>query len=837
MKTTPEHERTSGPEREQWRRWGAYMADRCWGTVRESTPDKEDAWGDFTFEQSRSRAYRWTEDGIGGFCDDRQRLCMTVALWNGRDPILKERFFGLTNEQGNHGEDAKDYWFLLDGTPSQSYMKMLYRYPQAEFPYGRLIEQNAVRKEGDPPFNLIDALPNTFLEKRYFDILIEYAKAAPDDILCRITITNHASESAPLHILPHLFYRNTWRKRGKRPRLRAGGSDTVRIEHPDFEDWRWYAKSPDELLFTENETNTELLYDEPNASPYTKDGIDYAVVRGQTERVNSEKTGSKCAAHIVHQFAPGETYVVRTRLSAAALDAPFADFDAVFEQRQADADAFYKAVQRDDLGEEQRLIQRRAFASLCWNNIYYEFDVDRWLEENPVEEKASEQRKSFEQWRHFHARDIISAPDPWEYPWLAGWDIAFQIATIALIDPEYAKEHALLLLDERYMRKDGAIPAFEGDLGTPHPPVYAWAAWHIYQHGGRDRVFLRKAYERFQLHFEWWLKEHQPADYLFNGGFVGKDNITVIDRNTDVPEGGSIMQADSTGWMAHFAIHLLKMAVELERDDDAQSYLRHLGAIRKALESLWDDKGRFLFDIVRLKDGAIIPLQVRNFAGMIPLLAAASLDAGQLDKLPKTRARLDRLAEQTGELKPNTDGCILLAALPERQIMHLLNVLFDTDEFLSPFGLRSLSKVHDKRPVSLELNGKKHELRYEPGNSPDRTFGGNSNWRGPVWAPLNQSMIEALHIYGQHYPAPLIGRGISLFECNQKGVRPCHGQNEHIQTDADWRDYFWFFEYFHAETGHGLGASHQNGWTAVVAMLIQNGGHPPEESGSQPSEK
>jgi hypothetical protein len=854
MKTTPEHERSSGVDWKQWRRWGAYLADRSWGTVRESTPDKKDAWGDFTFEQSRSRVYRWTEDGIGGFSDDQQRLCMSVAFWNGHDPILKERFFGLGNEQGNHGEDAKDYWFLLDATPSQSYMKLLYRYPQAEFPYDRLVEQNAARKQDQPAFNLIDALPNTFAEKRYFDILIEYAKAAPDDVLCRISVTNRASEAAPLHILPHLFFRNTWQTDGKRPQLRADGEKAVRIEHPDFDGWRWAVESSDALLFTENETNTELLYDQPNATPYTKDGIDYAVVRGQTERVNPDRVGTKCAAHIVRELAPGETFVVRTRLSASKRSAPFADFDAAFDQRQREADAFYTSIQPRGLNKEQRMIQRRAFASLCWNNVYYPFNVKTWLKENPPEGKPGEQRQTFEQWKHFASRDIISVPDPWEYPWPAAWDIDFQLATICLIDPLYAKEHALLLLDGRYMREDGAIPAFEGDFSTPHPPIHAWAVWHIYQHGGCDKAFLREAFERLQHHFDWWMKEHQPAVYLFDGGFVGKDNISVLDRSNDIPEGGQIHQADSTGWMAHFTLHLLKMAVELERDKDAEKYLRHFGRIRKALESLWDDKSDFLFDIVRLKDGTMIPLQVRNFAGMIALLAAAPFESHRFEKLPKARGHLEKLSDETGEMKAGADGRFLLAALSERRIAQLLNVLFDTEEFYSPFGLRSLSKIHERKPVALTLEGKEHKLQYEAGSSPDRTFGGNSNWRGPIWAPLNQVMIEALHVYSQHFQSPLIKRGsrrikletaanqlierlIALFERDEKGVRPCQGHDDYIQTSGDWKDYFWFYEYFHSEKGYGLGAMHQNGWTAVIATLIQNGGQPPHEKNGQPPQK
>lgn len=805
-------------------RWGPYLASRAWGNVRESKQDK--AWETFPFAQSRSRVYRWTEDGIGGFCDDGQRLCMALALWNGQDPILKERFFGLSNNQGNHGEDLKDYFFYVDGLPDYTYLKMLYKYPQVEFPYDRLIHENSIRGPEEPAFELINALPNTFAQNCYFDIFIEYAKANEDDILCRITAVNRGSQPAPLHLLPHLWFRNTWQQGGKRPELRAKGKKSVHVHHPELGDYHWSIEAPKALLFTENETNTSLISDDD--AGYAKDGIDYAVVRGQTERVNPSGSGTKCAAHCFAMIEPGETWVVRTRLRPSSSRKPFEDFEAIFEQRIKETDAFYAALQRPELLPEERKIQRTAFAGLNWNKTFYHFNVKQWFDENPDIDKNKNPHKD---WLHFDAHDVISVADMWEFPWLAAWDLSFQIVTIALIDPAFAQAQARLLLSDRYMRDDGAIPAFEGDFTTPHPPVYAWAVWHIYQMSDRDRQFLSDTYPRLKGHFDWWLKNHQPPQSaLFGGGFMGMDNISVFDRSKEVPEGWWLAQADSTGWMALFALMMLVMAVEQGQEDDAVLFLGHFLKIREALETLWDADNHFLYDVLYTAHGTPSPIKSRSMVGLVPLVAVTLLDPSTLNKLP-------RLREAMKHYQVGANGCYLLSALSTDKIEALLRAVFDADEFYSPYGVRSVSKIHEKQPLHYEFDGKKFDFQYEPGDSLSKMFGGNSNWRGPIWAPLNHLIIEALHYYHAFWgdqiklnnemtleqgAIDLVNRLVRLFKRDQQGKRPFFGKNEYMQTH--WQDYYWFYEHFHGDTGEGLGASHQNGWTALIAKLIHDEG-------------
>jgi hypothetical protein len=839
MANTTEHQRINGANAAQWRKWGSYVFSRSWGTVRESADTKQ-AWEVVPFEYARSRAATWSEDGIAGFSDDQQRLCLTSAFWNGQDPFLKERFFGLSNNQGNHGEDVKDYFFFVDGMPSYSYMKMVYRYPQVEFPYQRLLQENQLRKQDEPPFQLIDALPNTFAEHRYFDITIEFAKASENDLLYRITSTNCSDQPAPLHILPQLFYRNTWGKSSKRPLLRASEENSVIIEHPDFTGYHWYVESPDELLFTENETNFERLFDGENLRPYSKDGIDDAVVRGQKDRVNPEKAGTKCAAHYKKVLAPEEVWVVRSRLSPYENAAPFDDFDAIFATRQEEADEFYQEVQHGIDSEEERRLQRAAFAGLVWNKNFYHFNVKRWLDEVATEETKLEEGHPFKGWEHFDAHDILSVPDPWEYPWLASWDLSFQIVTLAFIDVEFARQQALLILSDRYMRRNGAMAAFEGDLNTPHPPVHAWAVWHIYQ-VSQDRAFLEAAYEPLKRHFNWWLEAHQPEDYLFDGGFLGKDNISILDRSGDIPEGGHITQVDSTGWMTFFALNMVCIAVELSHEEDANEFLDHFLSIRKSLQRLWDKKDRFFYDVVQMPSGKRVKLKGRSLAGLIPLVAVMTIEPHALDKLPAVREHIEELARNRQDFAPNEDGMRLISALPQKQIKLLLDVLLDPEEFCSPFGLRSLSKVHKEQQVKLELEGKSFELSYAPGYSKQKMLGGNSNWRGPIWSPLNHVFIEALYTYHDYFKTPvvqqtgkrltleetaqqLVRRIMSIFEPDQHGHLPYLGNNQLFQKDPEWHDLLWFYEHFHAETGEGLGASHQNGWTAFVATLIQNQG-------------
>lgn len=810
-----------------WQRWGSYLSARAWGTARENGGDTEKSWNAFPFEHARSRAYRWAEDGIGGFSDEQQRICLAAAFWNEQDPILKERYFGLSNAQGNHGESVKDYFFFLDGTPSYSYMNMLYKYPQVEFPYDRLVHENAMREQDVPAVELIDALPNTFAQNRYFDIFIEYAKADPEDILCRITAINRGDQPAPLHLLPQVWFRRTWNDdtpEVHRPQLRAESENAIRVQHPDVGDFWWYVEAPHELLFTDNETNAALLYDAPDAPRYTKDGIDYAVVRGQRARTNPERFGTKSAAHHVKTLAPDEIWIVRARLKPEQSEQPFADFDAIFEQRKHEADAFYAALQSDDLSEEARAIQRKAFAGLAWNKNFYHF------------QPSGEAQPG---WEHFDAHDLISVPDPWEYPYLALWDLDFQLVTLCIVDAKFAQAQVMLLLSDRYMRSDGALPAFEGDLSTPHPPLHAWAAWHVYHASQRDRDFLQAAYPALKRHFDWWLNTQQHRDqhgepsYLFGGGYMGMDNISFFNRNEDVPDGAWLAQADSTGWMALFALNLLSMAVELGQDNDAVQFLTHFQHIRTALVKLWDEDDRFFYDRLHLPDGSVIPLRIRSLVGLVPLVAVLLLDSEKLKGLPKLRQALDDAFDR------NANGCYLLAAAPPVQRDHLLAAVFDPAEFYSDYGLRSVSKYHEQHPVTLKLKDETYTLRYQPGDADSKLFGGNSNWRGPVWAPLNQLMIEALYDYHLYSSDPLphahgmtakqvaldlVEKLVSLFKRNAQGRRPFFGENTYFQTNPHWRDNLWFYEHFHAETGEGLGASHQNGWTALIARLLHDQG-------------
>jgi len=840
VKNTAEHKRITSTERGRWAQWGTYVGARAWGTAREKAPAQKDAWQAFPFEQARSRAYRWTEDGIGGFSDAQQRVCMAVALWNERDPILKERYFGLSNDEGNHGESVKEYYFYLDGVPSYSSMKMLYKYPQVEFPYARLVQENALRGQDEPAFELIDALPQTFAENRYFDIYIAYAKADADDILLRITAVNRGSDDAPLHVLPHLWFRNTWGDARARPELRALAEDRVLVQHPDLPTLYWHLDAPRRLLFTENDTHTALLYDQPNATPYVKDGIDYAVVRGQVERVNPDNCGTKAAAEWSRILQPGETWTVQARLSTRADGGRFGEFDAVFEQRQLEADEFYDALQPDDLTEPERAIQRTAFAALNWNRNFYHFNVAAWLDDT-AQSKLPEKDKKQVQWKHFDARDIISIPDSWEFPWLAGWDFAFQVTTLCIADAEFAKQQIVTLLSDRYMRRDGALPAFENDLTTPHPPIPVWAAWHIYQTCGRDADFLNTVYPRLQKHFEWWMKTQRGKQSLFGGGFLGADNISVIDRNKDVPEGGWLAQVDGTGWMLFFALHLLAMAIELGRDADSAAYLKHFAQIRKALATLWDEETHFFYDALHMPDGRILPLKTRSLAGITPFTAHLLLDLASLDEFPRLRQQFTALRRADPELTPGANGCYLLTPLTHEQMGYLLAALLDQKEFYSLHGLRSVSKLHKKETLTLELDGKEHTFQYEPGESSSKLFGGNSNWRGPIWAPMNQLMIETLYVLAEvsvgWFTLPdgkriqleraargLVSRLVSVLEADKQGHRPYWGKNRYFQTDPHWRDLLLFYEHFHGENGAGLGASHQNGWTALVARLIQTRG-------------
>lgn len=859
IQKTREYQRITGLEREAWQQWGTYIGHRAWGNVRENDYPTANAWKAFPFEQARSRAYRWTEDGIGGWSDQQQTLCLAVTLWNEYDPILKERFFGLTNDEGNHGEDVKEYYFYLDGVPSASYMKMLYKYPQVEYPYPRLRQENALRTQQEPEFELFDALKQTFVENRYFDVLIEYAKADTDDVLCRITAVNRSQQAAPLHILPHLWYRNTWswQENVPRPTLHAAGTQVVRASHPELSEYWWYVEGADRLLFTENDTNTALLLGLPNGQPYVKDGIDHAVVRRREAAVHPDQRGTKCAAHNKATVQPGESFVVQTRLSRTANNDPYTDFDRIFALRQQEADEFYDALQKPQLSPDEKHIQRIAFAALNWNRNFYHFQADHWLKANLNDNNLKgTQYESITEWDHFAPCDVLSIPDPWEYPWLAGWDLALQTVAVGILNPEFAKQQLLLLLSERYMRADGALPAFEGDLSTPHPPLYGWAVLHIYQFdaqmmGKRDLAFLRTAYDRLHLHFKWWLKNHCHQHDLFDGGFMGMDNISLLDRNKEVPEGAWLAQVDSTGWMVLFCLNLLRMAVELEEEKDAVGFLDHFAQFSQALTHLWDKKTNFFYDRLYQPGHRSIPLKVRSLAGLVPLVAVTALDPEQVKNLPQLQQQLDQLQAEHPTLisEIGANGDYLLAPLSHDRINKLLTTVFDEAEFYSPYGLRSVSKYHKKNPASCKINKKEYKLSYEPGESSDKTFGGNSNWRGPLWVPVIELMIEALVLYHGYYADnlqlpwsdkgkasldqanhDLRNRLNSLFKRNEQDWRPFYGDEPYFQTDPYWRDHILFYEYFHAENGQGLGASHQNGWTALIAKLLYDHGRPVQVS-------
>ena len=876
---TVEHRRLADSQARHadWKRWGPYLSERAWGTVREDYSADGRAWEYLTHDHARSRAYRWNEDGLGGFCNRYQNVCLAVALWNERDPILKERLFGLTGNEGNHGEDVKEIYFYLDGVPSHAYIKMLYKYPQVPFPYDRLVEENRRRGRDLPEFELIDALGEDLAEGRYFDIFIEYAKAGQEDILCRISAVNRGPDPSPIHVLPHLWYRNTWSWGYDRPRpeLRAVAPNTVRADHRHIGARWWYLDGDVPLLFTENETNSERLFKVPNLIPYVKDGVHDAVVRGLDDQVNPAGVGTKVAAHFEATVAPGESFVVRVRFSDVEQDDPFADFDAVFEQRIQETDEFYAALQCPDLSEDERRVQRQALAGLLWTKQFYHYSVELWLDGDPAQPPPPESRKRGRNadWEHLYNLDVLSMPDKWEYPWYAAWDLAFHTLPIALIDPEWARRQLILLLREWYMHPNGQLPAYEWALGDVNPPVHAWAAWQVYQiirrtTGEADTVFLEKVFHKLLLNFTWWVnRKDAEGKNVFQGGFLGLDNIGVFDRSAPLPTGGHIDQADGTAWMAMYCLNMLGIALELARtrpayEDVATKFFEHFIYIADAVShiggedvGLWDEQDGFYYDVLHLPDDTLVPLKIRSFVGLIPLFAVETLEPDLLEKLPRFKRRMDWFIKYRPHLidnicpltRPGAGGRFLVALIQERQLGRVLKRMLDPGEFLSDYGLRSLSRYHAEHPYTFEADGQAHTVRYEPAESTTHLFGGNSNWRGPVWFPLNYLMIKALRKFHRYYgdafkvecPAgsgnyatleeisvDLARRLSRLFLRDQAndGRRPVFGGKQLFQTDPHWRDHLLFYEYFDGDSGAGLGASHQTGWTALVASLIQDCG-------------
>jgi hypothetical protein len=881
---TAEHRRLADSEarRADWKQWGPYLSERAWGTVREDYSATGEAWDHFPHDHARSRAYRWNEDGLAGISNRFQNICLAVALWNERDPILKERLFGLTGVEGNHGEDVKEYYFYLDSTPTHSYMKMLYKYPQVEFPYNQLVAENRRRGRGAPEFELIDALREAFAQSRYFDVYVEYAKAGQEDILSRITVVNRGPEPAPIHILPHLWYRNTWSWGYGRPRpeLRALAEDTVYTEDRHLGQRWWYVdadagqhgRAP--WLFTENETNAQRLFGWPNATAYVKDAIHEAVVNDLMDRVNPEQVGTKVAAHVQAVVASGDTLTVRTRFSNVAHDDAFDGFDTVFAQRIEEADQFYAVVQRPDLDEDEKNVQRQALAGLLWTKQFYHYSVELWLRGDPAQPPPPEIRKRGRNadWTHLYNLDVLSMPDKWEYPWYAAWDLAFHAVPIALVDPEWAKRQLILLLREWYMHPNGQLPAYEWALGDVNPPVHAWACWQVYQLTGQaDTIFLEQAFHKLLLNFTWWVnrKDHDGHN-VFQGGFLGLDNIGVFDRSAPLPTGGHIEQADGTAWMAMYSLNMLAIALELARtrpayEHIATKFFEHFIYIANAFYnmagqdvSLWDEQDGFFYDVLHTPDDTFVPLRVRSFVGLIPLLAVQALKPDQLQNLPRFRRRMEWFLEYRPHLVENvaplrelgSHGRYQLSIVGRDQLARILERVFDPDEFLSDYGLRSLSRHHATQPFGCHVGGQAYTVRYEPAESSTGLFGGNSNWRGPIWFPINYLMIEALRKFHHHYgdsftievPSDsgnsltldqaadeLCRRLIRIFLRDESNGqhRPVFGAEGIVQADPHWRDQILFYEYFHGENGAGLGASHQTGWTALVANLIQERGEKP----------
>ncbi|ARP91221.1 glucosidase [Bordetella genomosp. 9] len=863
-----------------WRRWGPYLSERQWGTVREDYSEYGTAWDYFPHDHARSRAYRWGEDGLAGFGDDRLRWCLGLALWNGRDPIIKERLFGLTNAQGNHGEDVKELYFYLDATPTHSYMRMLYRYPIAAFPYDDLVAENARRGTDQPEYEILDT--GVFDDQRYFDVTVEYAKQAPDDIVMRVTVENRAAEAASLHVMPQLWARNTWSWDGVSPkpslRLAAGPQgEAILARHPAYEPMvaSAVAAAPVQWLFCENETNIERLFGNPGAGPF-KDGINDYLVHGRDDAIRRD-AGTRVAAHSVMHLGPGGRGVMSFRFRPEARrDPAVLDIDELIARRRAEADDFYACLQQEIEDPDARLVQRQALAGLLWSKQYYEFDVTRWLDGDAAQPAPPGRRRRGRNadWRHLCNGDVVSMPDKWEYPWYASWDLAFQAAALALVDPAFAKNQLLLLVKDRYQHPNGQLPAYEWAFGDGNPPVHAWAAWRVYEidrawTGEPDHEFLKLVFHKLLLNFGWWVNR-RDADgrNIFQGGFLGLDNVGIFDRSAPLPTGGHIDQADGTAWMAAYALDMMRIALELATVDGAfvdmaVKFFEHFLYIAEAVNSgdecetgLWDEEDEFFYDALHLPGQRAVPMRIRSIVGLIPLFAVHVLEEHVHGRLPGFKERLRWFLHHRPDLaklvsrwnEPGKGNAALLSLLRGHRMKALLRRALDESEFLSPYGVRGLSRYHREHPYVLRHNGDSFSIRYVPGESESRVFGGNSNWRGPVWLPVNYLLIESLYefhrYYGEdfrvEYPTgsgrryslreiaeALAGRVTTLFLRNADGERPSMAGYAQLQADPASRDYVLFHEFFHGDTGRGLGASHQTGWTALVALLMQ-----PRQQGS-----
>jgi hypothetical protein len=854
-----------------WKRWGPYLSERAWGTVREDYSPGGTAWEYFPHDHARSREYRWNEDGLGGICDRHQKICFALALWNGRDPILKERLFGLTGNEGNHGEDCKECYYYLDSTPTHSYMKFLYKYPHAAYPYEELTRENRYRGRAEREFELLDT--GVFHENRYFDVFVEYAKATPEDICIRITAWNRGPNTAELDLLPTIWFRNTWSwgQDGIRPSLRAGEGDRIELDEPHYGHRTLICGGDPELLFTDNETNVRRIYGYDNSHEYVKDSINDYVVHGRTNAVNPKRFGTKAAAHYRAAIDPGASVTIQLRLTDQPGDDPLgAGFDQVFADRIREAEEFYATVIPSTLSADGQNVMRQAFAGLMWSKQFYHYVVKDWLEGDAGQPPPPESRfwGRNREWTHLYNADVISMPDKWEYPWYAAWDLAFHCVPIALIDPDFAKEQLHLMVREWYMHPNGQLPAYEWAFGDVNPPVHAWAAWRVYKIekkrcGVGDRVFLQRIFQKLLLNFTWWVnRKDTQGRNVFQGGFLGLDNIGVFDRSAPLPTGGHLEQADGTGWMAMYSLNLLAIALELAREDPAyedvaSKFWEHFLYIANAMNhmgrnntAMWDEIDGFFYDILHFDDGSHMPVKLRSMVGLIPLYAIETLEPSIIDKLPDFKRRMDWFIKNRPDLTANvasmnTEGAgkrLLLSIVNERQLRRILHFMLDENEFLSPYGIRALSRAYRDHPYVLMVNGNPHVVRYEPAESSTGLFGGNSNWRGPIWFPVNFLLIESLQKF-HHYLGPGFkvecptgsGKYLTLWEVSieierrltriflrdESGHRPVHGRDSVYGHDPHWRDLVLFYEYFHGDDGSGVGASHQTGWTGLVAKLLQ----------------
>ncbi len=855
-----------------WKRWGPYLTERQWGTVREDYSKDGSAWDFLPHDHARSKAYRWGEEGIGGICDNKQLLCFGLSMWNGKDSILKERMFGLTGAESNHGEDCKDNYYYLESTPTHSYMKMLYKYPQREFPYGQLLSESRKRTRQEPEYELIDT--GVFDENKYFDVFIEYAKNSEDDVLIKITAANRGPETAFINLLPTIWFRNTWAwgYNNYKPTLVASGNRTINIEHESLGHYFLYTEENSGLVFCDNETNEKRLYNIENSSPYCKDGINEFIVHENYTAINPNQTGTKASVSYKCHILAGESVTIKLRLTNVANEQPFNDFDTAFNARVNDSEEFYKELQDGVTDTDLQLVQRQAYAGMLWSKQFYYYNVKQWLDGDPSQIAPPVERKKGRnaQWRHMSNENIISMPDKWEYPWYAAWDLAFHTLPLARLDVSFAKRQLEILLREYYMHPNGQIPAYEWNFSDVNPPVHAWATLKVYEidkkanNGIGDTDFLEKIFHKLLLNFTWWVNQKDSGgNNIFEGGFLGLDNIGVFDRSRELPTGGSIEQADGTSWMAMFSLNMLKMALEISEhrpvyQDMASKFFEHFLHIAGALANiggtgidLWDDQDSFYYDQLHTPDGKGIPLKVRSMVGLIPLYAVEVLDPHYLERLPLFKRRVEWVLANRPDLASlisrwNEQGkgeTRLLSLLRGHRMKRIFKRMLDEQEFLSDYGIRALSKYHKDHPYDFWVGSDLYRVNYNPGESDSGLFGGNSNWRGPIWFPVNfliiDSMLKFHDYYGDsfqiEYPTgsgktvtikqaacEVAKRMMSIFKRNEQGVRPVHGHYEKLQKDEHFKDLVLFYEYFHGDNGSGIGATHQTGWTGLIAELIHN---------------